>query len=296
MTDTAPPPTTPSTSELAAFLDSAAGETTFLKAVMRARPVGVHKHFHALSIRQRILAEAGVAIPIDELWAKLESLWNMSKLEEFEPIGWPNDDDPGSPEHTPMRHPEPEENLFTHAYFQREFSLPDEEFHSLLVARAPDLDADDSPAASPSAFSVADTIASDKTKTPGRGARGRTKARGSAPRGTASGGGGTKGRDKATGSATKGRNHGSTTKKDAGESSDLTEADDGSDEGSGRESGEDDEKGKEGKEGKEGSGIDDEDDDVGRTSGQARKRAAPRARPSTTTQPPSKKRRKSNAK
>jgi MRG-binding protein len=64
-------------------------EATLFKAIMKWKPVGMHKHFRMLSIRDYLLME-GVISPEDQhtkirgIWEKLGSLYNLSTLDERE--------------------------------------------------------------------------------------------------------------------------------------------------------------------------------------------------------------------
>nr|GAT60221.1 predicted protein [Mycena chlorophos] len=66
------------------FLSSVEGEIAFFRAIMRARPVGIHRHFHVLNIRNSILKDTGHAVSIDALWHKLRELYDMDALEAID--------------------------------------------------------------------------------------------------------------------------------------------------------------------------------------------------------------------
>lgn len=63
------------------FLDSVEGEISFFRSVMRARPVGIHKHFHVLAIRNAIHNDTGRIIPVEAIWAKLRTCYDLEALE-----------------------------------------------------------------------------------------------------------------------------------------------------------------------------------------------------------------------
>lgn len=63
------------------FLSTVDGEIAFFRSVMRARPVGLHRHFHVLTIRNWILRDANVAVPPADIWAKLREYYNLEELE-----------------------------------------------------------------------------------------------------------------------------------------------------------------------------------------------------------------------
>jgi Chromatin modification-related protein EAF7 len=64
-----------------AFLNTVEGEVSFFRSVMRARPVGIHRHFHALTIRNSIHRDTGQSVSFEEIWRKLESLYNLDALD-----------------------------------------------------------------------------------------------------------------------------------------------------------------------------------------------------------------------
>jgi MRG-binding protein len=63
------------------LLDSAEGEISFFRSVMRARPVGLHKHFHVLAIRNAIRNDTGRIVPVENIWAKLRTCYDLEALE-----------------------------------------------------------------------------------------------------------------------------------------------------------------------------------------------------------------------
>ncbi|CCL99712.1 uncharacterized protein FIBRA_01734 [Fibroporia radiculosa] len=141
------------------FLDTVEGEIALFRSVMRARPVGLHRHFHVLTICNAILRDTGHSISIDDVWKKLRSCYNLDVLENIEVEGY---DPPGSqptrlPTDLPVRSPSPGENLFSHPWFRHEYSLPSEEHYESLIAvrrmRATASLPSSSPAQSPSAVS-----------------------------------------------------------------------------------------------------------------------------------------------
>ncbi|KAF7314287.1 hypothetical protein MKEN_00901300 [Mycena kentingensis (nom. inval.)] len=78
-------PTTPEPAdEDVEFLASVEGEIAFFRAIMRARPIGMHRHFHVLNIRNGILRDTGHAVTIDSIWAKLRDLYDMDALEAID--------------------------------------------------------------------------------------------------------------------------------------------------------------------------------------------------------------------
>lgn len=65
------------------FLDTVNGEIAFFRAITHARPVGINRHFHLLAVQQHIKNDAGQLVPIEQLWAKLESLYSLDALENM---------------------------------------------------------------------------------------------------------------------------------------------------------------------------------------------------------------------
>jgi hypothetical protein len=63
------------------FLETVEGEITFFRSVMKARPVGLHKHFHVLAIRNAIHNDTGRVIPVDSIWEKLRTCYDLDALE-----------------------------------------------------------------------------------------------------------------------------------------------------------------------------------------------------------------------
>lgn len=63
------------------FLDSVEGEISFYRSLMRARPVGIHRQFHVLAIRNAISKETGHTVTTDAIWEKLRGLYNLDALE-----------------------------------------------------------------------------------------------------------------------------------------------------------------------------------------------------------------------
>lgn len=64
-----------------AFLDSVEGEISFFRSIMRARPVGIHRYFHILAVRNAILKDTGRSVHVETLWEKLRSCWELDALD-----------------------------------------------------------------------------------------------------------------------------------------------------------------------------------------------------------------------
>ena len=130
------------------FLDSVEGEISFFRSMMRARPVGIHKHFHVLAIRNAIHNDTGRVIPVDSIWAKLRTCYDLEALESAvrypssRPMGTDRRMDPqetdgfdnGGPYPQVVRSPSPSENLSRHPFFRDEFALPNDDLFDSLVA------------------------------------------------------------------------------------------------------------------------------------------------------------------
>lgn len=65
------------------WLDTVEGEIAFFRSLMRARPVGIHRHFHVLTMRNTILRDTGQVVSIDDLWSKLRSCYDLDILESI---------------------------------------------------------------------------------------------------------------------------------------------------------------------------------------------------------------------
>jgi MRG-binding protein len=65
------------------FLDTVEGEIAFYRSLMRARPIGLHRHFHVLSIRTVIHQDTGRYVTIDDIWEKLRDCYNIEALENL---------------------------------------------------------------------------------------------------------------------------------------------------------------------------------------------------------------------
>ena len=63
------------------FLNSVEGEIHFFRSLMRARPVGMHRYFHVLAIRNAIYKDSARLVHPDSIWEKLRSCYNLDALE-----------------------------------------------------------------------------------------------------------------------------------------------------------------------------------------------------------------------
>ncbi|KAJ3747224.1 hypothetical protein DFH05DRAFT_1521565 [Lentinula detonsa] len=73
-----------SSAETPAFLNTVEGEISFFRSIMRARPVGIHRHFHVLTMRSSIHKDTGHWVAVDELWQKLKSCYDIDALNSIE--------------------------------------------------------------------------------------------------------------------------------------------------------------------------------------------------------------------
>ncbi|KAF8231746.1 hypothetical protein L208DRAFT_1275361 [Tricholoma matsutake] len=140
------------------FLGSVEGEISFFRSIMRARPIGIHRHFHVLAIQRFIQQDTGRIVHTGDIWDKLRSCYNLDALEAIDleaeayELSRSNGSTPSS-----VRSPSPSADLSTHPYFREEFSLPPDEPFELLTSqrrlRATASTPSSSPAPSPAVVS-----------------------------------------------------------------------------------------------------------------------------------------------
>ena len=63
------------------FLDTAEGEISLFRSIMRTRPVGIHRHVHILAIHNSIYRDTGFKVPMEDIWAKLGTMYDLDVLE-----------------------------------------------------------------------------------------------------------------------------------------------------------------------------------------------------------------------
>ncbi|KAI8994131.1 hypothetical protein BD414DRAFT_274332 [Trametes punicea] len=142
------------------WLDTVEGEIAFFRSLMRARPVGIHRHFHVLTMRNAILRDTGQLVAVEDIWDKLRSCYDLDILESIEADGYDlPGESPASTPPLPVRSPSPSDNLSIHPFFRHEYTLPpDETLDALVSARRMRASASlpsSSPAPSPSAHTKA---------------------------------------------------------------------------------------------------------------------------------------------
>ncbi|PIL22490.1 hypothetical protein GSI_15179 [Ganoderma sinense ZZ0214-1] len=128
----------------APWLDTVEGEIAFFRSLTRARPVGIHKHFHVLTMRNAILRDTGKLVEVDDLWKKLRACYDLDNLENIvsEPLvppeadGYdvPGESHAGTPPFQQPASPSPADNIFNHPFFRGEYSLPADEMIDQLVS------------------------------------------------------------------------------------------------------------------------------------------------------------------
>ncbi|KAH8825391.1 chromatin modification-related protein EAF7-domain-containing protein [Flagelloscypha sp. PMI_526] len=84
-------------SSSAAFLDSVEGEISLFRSIMRARPIGIHRHFHLIQIRASVHAETGVLLSVQDIWAKLRTCYNLDALDALDENGFSSSTTPTTP-------------------------------------------------------------------------------------------------------------------------------------------------------------------------------------------------------
>lgn len=67
--------------EATTLLQSVEGEISFFRSIMRARPIGIHRHFHVLAIQSSMYKDTGRMVHINDIWDKLRNCYDMDALE-----------------------------------------------------------------------------------------------------------------------------------------------------------------------------------------------------------------------
>ena len=63
------------------FLDTAEGEVSLFRSIMRTRPVAMHRHVHILAIHNSIYRDTGFKVPMKDIWDKLGKMYDLDALE-----------------------------------------------------------------------------------------------------------------------------------------------------------------------------------------------------------------------
>ncbi|KAF9441464.1 hypothetical protein P691DRAFT_812758 [Macrolepiota fuliginosa MF-IS2] len=171
-----PPPSPSTKSAEEAFLTTVEGEISFFRSIMRARPVGQHRHFHVLAIQNAIQKDTGRLLHVESLWDKLQSCYDLDVLEAIEREA------EGSNSTSPVavRSPSPSENLARHPFFKDEYTLPfDETLDNLISQRRirATASAPSSPVASPTPVSAPTKSQRKAAASSSGGGSGRRRAR-----------------------------------------------------------------------------------------------------------------------
>ncbi|OCB88924.1 hypothetical protein A7U60_g3879 [Sanghuangporus baumii] len=116
-------------------LDTVEGEIHFFRSLMRARPVGVNRHFHVLNMQAAIEKGVKQTVPIEDIWRKLEEYYNLEALESLEAEYEQNASTPeDSSTPPPAASPKEGDNLAIHPFFREEFSIPHDAFIESVLA------------------------------------------------------------------------------------------------------------------------------------------------------------------
>ena len=121
-------------------------EAALMRAVVNWKPVGMHKHFRMVAIRDYMVGQGVISLSDDHtnaagIWRKLESLYDLPRLDEREDsvVDDGMDDDGKS------------------LLYWRDFELPRDDFEALMWDRRLAPDGESSPAYSRRESTVADT-------------------------------------------------------------------------------------------------------------------------------------------
>jgi len=67
-------------------------ELKLLQAVLHNKPIGVNKHFSMVKIVDQLRTSLKRHITTDEVWAHLETMYNLKALDDFETVPFPNEE------------------------------------------------------------------------------------------------------------------------------------------------------------------------------------------------------------
>jgi MRG-binding protein len=131
------------------FLNTVTGEAVFFRALCEARPIGIHREFHMMTVARHIENVTREKISVDDLWIKFRECYNPAVLEQYEHLGYSDtgststsDDDMDGEEadgksrrRSSSSHPNPKpksrdyprvgDDLDRHPFFKHEFALPE---------------------------------------------------------------------------------------------------------------------------------------------------------------------------
>jgi len=135
------------------FLESLEGEISFFRSIMRARPIGMHRHFHVLTMRSHIHKDTGRWVGIEDIWEKLKKCYDLEALDaivchlldsillvidfslkDIEAEGY---ETPQTSKSTPIsiKSPSPSENLANHPFFREAYSFPFDPSYEAIMAQ-----------------------------------------------------------------------------------------------------------------------------------------------------------------
>ncbi|KAK7463423.1 hypothetical protein VKT23_006776 [Stygiomarasmius scandens] len=118
------------------FLESLEGEISFFRSIMRARPIGMHRHFHVLTMRSHIHKDTGRWVGIEDIWEKLKKCYDLEALDaiDIEAEGY---ETPQTSKSTPIsiKSPSPSENLANHPFFREAYNFPFDPSYEAIMAQ-----------------------------------------------------------------------------------------------------------------------------------------------------------------
>ncbi|KAJ3716867.1 hypothetical protein C8R42DRAFT_724517 [Lentinula raphanica] len=115
--------------ETPAFLDTVEGEISFFRSIMRSRPVGIHRHFHVLTMRSSIHKDTGHWVAVDELWQKLRSCYDTDALDSID-----FEYEAAMAKFLPSQVNPTDHDTSRHPFVREEFSLPPESTFETLIS------------------------------------------------------------------------------------------------------------------------------------------------------------------
>lgn len=58
-------------------------DIAFFRSLASIRPIGIHKHFRMIALQKSVLDMTGVTIPFEELWERMEDLYDLDELDDM---------------------------------------------------------------------------------------------------------------------------------------------------------------------------------------------------------------------